>query len=73
MGLDTFHQYYRDAELSGVNHIDTLLLTKFTGDIDKKYIGTKFDVNVDKYYKMEWKSEPLPSDLSNGQKGHLTL
>jgi hypothetical protein len=38
-GVDLLHQYFQDVQKGGKNYIDTLLISKYTGSIDKKYIG----------------------------------
>jgi hypothetical protein len=55
-GLDLLHQYFEDIKKGRKNHIDTLLISKFSGDIQKKYIGPRLHVPIENYYNLTWRS-----------------
>jgi hypothetical protein len=58
---------------TGHNHIDTLLISRLTGDVDQKFIGPKFTLPLEEFYELTWQSEAFPCDISTGQKGFLTM
>jgi hypothetical protein len=73
LGLDLLHQYMEGVRKSRLNHIDTLLISKFTGNLDQKFIGPKLTVPLHEFYQKLWTSEAFPCEMSNGQKGSLTM
>ena len=69
-GMVLLNQYFNDVRKGAKNHIDTLLISKFTCEnIHPKYIGPKFAVPIYQFYQPVWKSVSFPCEMSNGQKG----
>lgn len=48
------------------NHIDTFLASRYTGEIDPQYIGTKFEVPIEKYYDSQWKFADIACNHDKG-------
>ncbi len=72
-GLKLVDQYYEGVRKTGKNHIDTLLISRLTGELDPKFIGPKLTLPLEEFYELAWKSEAFPCDISTGQKGFLTM
>lgn len=54
------------------NAIEVLLLSKFEGQVEERYIGPRLTLPLGKYYGLQWRSEPIRCDAeSNGCEGEL--
>ena len=73
VGLDLLNQYFQSVQAGKPNRIDTLLISKYEGEADPKFIGPKLTIPLSAYYNLQWKSSGFPCELSNSQKGVLTF
>lgn len=40
-GLNVIHQYFAEVAKGKLNHLDTILISKYSGEIDKRLLGSK--------------------------------
>lgn len=73
IGLELLNQYFQTVQTGKANRIDTMLISRYEGEADHKFIGPKLAIPLNTYYNLMWKSEQLPCQLSNSQRGVLTF
>lgn len=44
VGLNLLHDYFKEVAKGRPSHIDTFMISNYTGEIDPKYIGPKFEL-----------------------------
>ena len=72
-GLNVIHQYFAEVAKGRRNYLDTILITKYSGEIDARLLGSKLEVPLEKYYDLKWKSEDIPCAITKDQKGVINF
>ena len=72
-GLNVIHQYFAEVAKGRRNHLDTILITKYSGEIDQRLMGSRLEVPLEKYYDLKWRSEDIPCAISQTQRGVINF
>ena len=70
-GLNFMEGYFRRAAEKGENLVDLVMVSTFSGRLEKRYRGEVFNTDLDALFPRRWQSEEYACDFPGNEKGRL--